>query len=518
MNKRVHELVLPTSYEEIVAELENRTINEAMMDFFIPVTKAEESITELSTRIRNSGKLSFIVGRPGVGKSTFLQSLSWRKHILISSLEYFDADIYSGNEKLIKLIEFLNEKSKASRELKDKGPMCIVVNYLESLSDLDENVIKGFFRDLNGVLRKSPFMILWPLTEREDAAKMMSYSKAVSGTLFHKGLEELDFSGPKKEYFCDIATRTIETINGIDLSSFNLNTNDLESILVKFNQSPLIEQTIRKYLDMVKEFWEEKNNYFQEIRMRMPKPNEVWFVFSYKNAEDVVKQFSRQSEHSQNAWMAIHEKLFEYVRNNDQRKNTWSSKRLQLAVNGAIKTRIIFMSTNALIMAVNAYSEHELIKSSLEKFELNQNWGKKNKAQEAVSRTPMIRLLKDEDYPVGKKKGSRTQAALDDAEQPYKQLNRLVSTKQLSDNHINSAIAECIEDCTGLPTVSEKPHPFIKGVIPDVMVELDDKQICMEFHYTDKDTPGVIADYVLKKLHVYMNQIEGYSGQKVFEF
>jgi len=65
------ELILPSSYEEVVNELHNRTINEAMMDFFIPVTVTEEAITELSTRIRNSGKLSFIVGRPGVGKSTF---------------------------------------------------------------------------------------------------------------------------------------------------------------------------------------------------------------------------------------------------------------------------------------------------------------------------------------------------------------------------------------------------------------------------------------------------------------
>lgn len=64
-------LILPSSYEDIVNELNSHSINEAMMQFFIPVVEAEEALTELSARIRNSGKLSLVVGRPGVGKSTF---------------------------------------------------------------------------------------------------------------------------------------------------------------------------------------------------------------------------------------------------------------------------------------------------------------------------------------------------------------------------------------------------------------------------------------------------------------
>ncbi|MDX1279942.1 hypothetical protein [Shewanella colwelliana] len=258
------ELILPSSYEEVVNELNNRTINEAMMDFFSPVTKTEESITELSTRIRNSGKLSFIVGRPGVGKSTFFQSLSWRKHINISSLKYFDAQSYIGKEKLYKLTEFLNQLSDEARTRKDKGPVCIIINYLENLSGLDQDIIKGFFRDLNGILRRAPLLVLWPLTEEADVQTMLSYSKAVSGTLFQKGFEQLDFPGPNKEYFCDIATKTIEAINNKQIADFNLNTNDLEDVLKKFNNEALIDQTIRLYLDMVKEHWESKNNYFKK--------------------------------------------------------------------------------------------------------------------------------------------------------------------------------------------------------------------------------------------------------------
>lgn len=512
----LEQLILPTSYEEIVNELNTRAVNEAMMDFFIPITQTEEQISELCSRIRNTGKLSFIVGRPGIGKSTFIQSLSWRKHINISVLRHFDAQQHTGLNKLDKLIEFLNSLSQEALSKKDLGPACVVVNYLESFSGLSADAVKGFFRDLNGVMRKAPILILWPITEKSDAEKMLQFSEAVSGTLFQKGLEKLDFSGPSIEYFCDIATRTIEVINAKSLADFNLNTNDMEDVLTNFNRLAIIDRTIRTYLEMVKQHWEEKSSYFKKIREKMPKPNEVWFVFPYKNAEDVVKQFARQSEHSDNAWMAIHEKLYEYIRTNDQRKAIWNSQRLQLAINGALKTRILFMSTNSLVMVFKSYCENKIVVESLEEFSLNRNWELRNKAVEAFGRTPLIRLLTQQEHPIGKKKGQQTQEALNTADAPYKAINKLISSKRISDNSLNIAVANCINDCVeNINATAENFHPWIKGVKPDIFIEDRNKQICIEFHYTDKSVPGEIADYVLKKLNVYMNQLEDYSGQGV---
>ncbi len=513
MNNR--ELILPSSYEDIVNELNSHSINEAMMQFFIPVVEAEEALTELSARIRNSGKLSLVVGRPGVGKSTFFQSLSWRTHVKISGLKHFDAQEFIGSEKLIKLTEFLNKISKQAIERKDTGPLCVIINYLENLSGIDVDIIKGFFRDLNGILRRSPILVLWPLTESSDAEKMFDYSNAVSGTLFQPGFEKIEFNGPFKDHFTDIATKTIEVINRCSISDFNLNTNDLEDVYEDLKRKAYIDQTIRKYLDMVKIFWDEKSNHFKKIKDKMPKPNEVWFFFAYKDAENVTKQFSRQSEHSENAWVAIHEKLYEYIRRNDQKKSIWNSTRLQLAINGALKTRILFISTNALIMAVNSFTENKLIIDTLSKHELNRNWSLKHKARETFERTPLIRLLSGTEHPIGKKKGRQTQDALVKADLPFKALNKMISSKQLSDQHLNHAVKECINECIAIGAVSETYHPWIAGVKPDIFIDGKDKQICIEFCYTDKDIPSEIADYVLKKLNIYMNQLEGYSGQGV---
>lgn len=394
MRETQKQLLLPSSYEDIVSEIGHGKQTRQMMEFIVPVTDTEEKIVDLCSRIRNAGKLSFIVGRPGIGKSTFLESLKWRPHIKISNQAEFNAQDFIGSSKLDHLIRLLNDKKQEATSKKDVGPFCVVINYLESLSGIDEEHIKGFFRDLNGILRRAPFLILWPITQHEDAEKMLLYSDNVSGTLFHKGAEIINFYGPPKGEFCNIATRTIEVINDCSMADFNLNTNDLEDVFQSFSSLPTVEQTIRNYLDSVYSCWDTKSQYFENIRRKLPKPNEVWFIFPYKEAEDRVKQFARQSEHSENQWVAIHEKLYEYIRRNDQKKATWTSQRLQLAINGALKTRILFISTNSLMMAIHSYCENNKVQDCLSTFDLNRNWGLKHKAQETMLRTPPSTFIK----------------------------------------------------------------------------------------------------------------------------
>ena len=73
------ELYLPDSFEDVKYELNNEL--EKMMEFVVPVQDAEKEVAFIAKNIRNAGKVLLLHGIPGIGKSTFIQSLKWRSHM-----------------------------------------------------------------------------------------------------------------------------------------------------------------------------------------------------------------------------------------------------------------------------------------------------------------------------------------------------------------------------------------------------------------------------------------------------
>jgi hypothetical protein len=93
---KTRQLVLPDTYEDLLAELgEDYT---KMSQFVIPVEEAEEELVLISQSIRMSGKIVMLLGLPGSGKSTFILSLTWRKHLPISRIVEIDANLSLGAE------------------------------------------------------------------------------------------------------------------------------------------------------------------------------------------------------------------------------------------------------------------------------------------------------------------------------------------------------------------------------------------------------------------------------------
>lgn len=94
------------------------------------------------------------------------------------------------------------KKARANRDL---GHTAIVLDYIENLEEQDHTKIRAFFRTLNGLLRSSPILILWPVTDLHDVKTMIGYASAVSSTVFVKGKEILSFSGPPISAYPSIA-------------------------------------------------------------------------------------------------------------------------------------------------------------------------------------------------------------------------------------------------------------------------------------------------------------------------
>ncbi|WP_157835121.1 ATP-binding protein [Xanthomonas sp. SHU 199] len=508
------ELVLETSFEEVRARFDESVAVEKFIEFVEPLPEVEAQISEIAGALKNSGKLVFILGQPGIGKSTFIQSLSWRPSLKVSGLHQIDASTFTSDLKLLGLYQELVRIGDVAEKVKDKGPAYVVINYLENLSEFEPEDIKGFFRRLNGLLRTRPLLLIWPVTQRDDVQLMRGHAADVSGTLFYRTKEVIDFPGPPTEKFVDIAKRTISVLNdGMELSDFSLTNDDLEEVFDEFKGLPEIQRTLREYLEMLKERWRKTTGYQEQIRSKIPTSTEVWFIFSYEDAESVVSQFVRRSQRIEDNWAAIHDKLFEYVHGNTQRSSVWNAKRLQIALYGALKTRILFLPTNTLVSCAAAYSESPALDAVLSG--VPQPWRDKGDAKRTLSRTPLYKQLKGELSPQGKRKGGPAALAMREAAPHFESMVDWMVNDGGSDKVVNKAVAKALQELSGVEVSPDKSHPWIPNLVPDLFIQLAHKQICIEFHHTTKSEPGVIADYVLRKLNIYMNQLEQMLGKRI---
>lgn len=509
------DLVLPDSFEGVKTEL-GSNVNK-MMEFFVPIDEAETELTLISNSIKNSGKLVLMHGVPGVGKSTFIQSLKWRNHINIREIFNIDAtDLNYAEPKLPQLLQkIINICTKNDVEPTSNGVVLFVIDYLETLSGENPDIIKAFFTSLNGILRQTPIMIIWPVTEESDVNDIKNYISAVSRTLFYKGKEVIYFQGPPKEKFPQILKNTISALNtGYTFNDFQLIDEDFDELLSKLsNESNNF--TLREYIFEINQLWMNRSGKIEKILKSIPKQTEIWFVFSMPEAEQLVTQFVRKSKNIEDCWDAYHSKLDEYIHGN-QKESYWTSQRLQIAISGSFKAKIFYMPTNALVSCLAAYGKEFEIDKKIDwkKAEILKNWENKSTASRFLKNSPLIKQLNGEQVQFGSSRSGRAKESIENARAAFEQINAISCKYNVqrdgSDKPFNKAIASALVEIFPKWNIQcEKPHPWLPNIIPDITVEKNNKLICLEFCYTKRDVPSAIADYVLIKLDNYMRQFEG---------
>lgn len=511
-------LILPVTYEEIVSALGgSHNLNSKLIDFVQPVEQAEKDLAEVLGFMEYSGRTVFLHGRPGVGKSTFIQSLTWRTQLLVSHLDQFDASDYPASEALDQALLRVRSLAETAAKKSDLGSLVLVINYLENLDDVPPDTVRGFFRSLNGILRKNKILVVWPVTKKADVEKMLAEAAQVSGTLFHAGKEFIDFTGPARESFTTIAKNTIAVLNnGRLLEDFNLTDDDLGEIYKTLEAKGDDEITIRNFLRMVKDSWVLRTNQLQSVRASFPKHTEIWFVIAHKDAEDVAGEFARKSVDPNDAWRANHGKLMEYAHGN-QRAADWTARRLQFAIGGAFTCRVFYLPTSTLVTVVAAYADKKTLdKLKFDQIVMPESWFEKSTAKKRLATTPLLRQLKGEKAKLGRRRSGTVATALDRAGPAFQVLSRFASGDAGgSDEHLNHALAAALKDSlsNGFSVQAEKPHPWLPSIIPDIRLDTPaDKHICIEMFYSARTDAYVAADYILKKLDRYMRQLESKVG------
>jgi hypothetical protein len=527
------ELIIPETYEETLQQEVNQqkiSQNLALMAQFItPVIEFEEKIIQVVSQIKLSGYLLFLYGISGVGKSTFISSLEWRSHIPIKKIHSINARKLTSDNSDVKLKELLkriNEVTETFFQETNNRPeqekFCIVIDYLENLQDEDEKNVRAFFRDLNGLFREYPLLIIWPVTDKKDLETMQDFAKSFSSTMFYQKIPTLEFTGPPIEEYPTIAKNTIAFFNqGRTCYDFQLNDEDFNNIIKnKYEEKPKDRLIIRDYLREIRDLSRDRTQYTQQLMQTVPKPTEVWFIFSYPEAESVVAQFAKQSDNINEMWNANYNALFTYIKENNQRKADWKPGRLTLALNGILTTKIMYLPTNALVSCIAAYSKEAKIPISKEEFiqqyRVLNHWFAKRNAQSTLSTTPLYLQLLSRPITAGKRKSGTVAKGLTNATIPFQKINKDIVNNKISDSQLNKSLYLALQDLyqeSNLSFSCEKPHPNLPNIRPDILVNAKNKKyIALEFCYTVDDTPGNLAGYVLNKLNTYMKQLEQSFG------
>jgi hypothetical protein len=515
------DLRLPTTYEDITKYVKKGDLR--LTELLVPVTRFEEQIIQVVIDIQTQGYLLFLLGVSGVGKSTFANSLNMQKHIPIEEVILLDASEIENTGKLSKLLNKIKSLSNdffTSHEVKENSRKpCIVIEYLENIDEENAKTVSTFFRDLNAFLRKYPILIIWPVTNRSDLEKMQEQAKTFSSTMFHYELPFIDFTGPDLDDYPKIAKKTIPFFNsGKSCYEFQITDQDLDQLKHAYGEKPQEKRLIRSYLQEVQRLWKGRSQSLEKIRASIPKPTEVWFIFSYKNAESVVGSFSKKIPNiPQEMWDATYQSLYAYITSNKNRKADWSSQDLTFALSSAIlTTKIMYLPTNALISCIAAYSADANIDIRRnDEYNIPSAWFGKAAAQKALVSTPLYLQLANKPITSGKRKSGKVEEGINNAQEAFKKINNDISKNKCSDQPFNHAFCLALKDALkqdGLQDAeriyAEEPHPYLESIRSDITVEFSDKIVCIEMSYSANDQPGHLADYVLKKLSRYMKQIK----------
>lgn len=530
MTKKLQKLELPLTYEDLISTVGHNTAR--MIDLIEPLTEFEEQIVQIVADMRNNGYLLFLYGVSGVGKSTFIASLAWRKHVPIKEIVSINAGQIQATASTSKMRELFQaifqqvEKFRYNNNYEHAKP-CIVIDYLESIRDERQEEKIAFFRDLNGLLRRFPVLIMWPVTVRDEVQSMQDDARSFSSTIFHRRVPLIEFTGPPTQRYSDIAKKTIMVLNpGREHYDFQINDDDFQTAHDRLGELSVEMRTIREYLQIVKDIWEERVDAVSKITDSIPGKTDVWFLFGYPGAEDVVASFSKKSPDAvAEAWSADYRQLAQYVRG--QRTAEWKSQpdynRLAVALSGALNVKIMYIPTNALVSIVAAYTSDETLREQLRETGMPSHWFNMSNAKQMFRNTPLFRQLNGEPPKIGKRRGSPAMQALEKAGPAYDVLNKFASRAGPgTDKPLNHAVAAGLGDIFEegkYSFASEKVHLWLSNITPDILVsEKGTKDlICIEFHYTANKAPNQIASYVLGKLNTYMNQIEEmYNSGKHF--
>ena len=481
MTKNLGIVSIPANFETLRHAVGPDRLSHVLLECPDDLRAIKQVIAEVSTA--RQGKLAFLLGRPGQGKTSLIESLS-----------VFLADVVGTvlspppefQLPLADLPAWLHNELPLARE-RAAGKLIVVNLDGREIPTVDEVATQAAMGNLNALLRRTGSLLaLWPVNDETFATSAIARltlaggKSALAATPIHRlvGLARADWHK---------ALDLLLAATNVSLADAAMSPEEVRAL-----EPP--EETLGDFLRAVQRLVVARYD-VGEIGAALPLLNVV--ITANDDIYDACRLLRRG-----NKFLVDPDKLLQFSRANvaeDWRSRGRDNPRKGLAfISALFEVRLLNLSSSAVVNAC-AFGDDAALRALVRK---HYNAQVRANAKNAMRNSALARALQKQDD-VGLARSNPSQPI----QAAYKAVQRLTNPKHKA---INSAITAVLADLgIQMPGLEFEYRPF--GDDPDrelrcdVWFEPPDRPVALEFtHRADGDAgTAVIASYVLGKVQDY---------------
>jgi DNA (cytosine-5)-methyltransferase 1 len=455
--------------------LERRAKRE-LQSIIVPVDDALHRLDQTYSDMTAAGRGAFWVfrGESGSGKSTFLHTV----YLFRPDVETISISVEQS------ISETLNNLKKSAPVL--SKPRILVVEGREALTDFSEEQLEKDLHSINSFIRSASgerTLLVWQCNTDELQKMLISLAERIGGeTLCGLGREHTyQFTGPLRDKYFEIATRTIQTLNeGASLVDMGVSEDCAKELITQAN-------TIGVYLGLLRKELTKNKQLVESLLAR--DLCRVWTVVIAGNEpENEVGTLIRGSLST-----ADIDGLMSATRANvlTDLKRFPDKVGILAAV---LDARIIYLPIVTALSIAREYANEEL-RAKMRDADMDTR--KDPKARQRLLESDLAKAFKSLPRGPGRrgyKSGPNSKKAFE----------KLLDIAQKKDRVVNQAIGKALEACRLIP--SFKTEVELRGGLnlrSDLLCETDSVPVRLEIMWRKEASRAQIAIYVLQKLQNY---------------
>lgn len=500
MTTRMESLKLPRRYEILESEAKKESVE--ITRIIQRVEEAEEHIQKAIEQIEESklGRFELLYGEPGVGKTTFLKTLS---------SFFIGVKIYEIPMTLP--LKDIADYIVNNRDIKEETPVYIMFDRDNQKIKSDDIDAECFFEELRKLFRTrtGEILVIWPITDYNSAKSLSEIAWRIGKDsivdIENKGI--FNFKGIEKDKYYDVADITASSLNvGKNLESFGITKQVATPLLKESN-------TLGEYFNRLTNKSSEVNKTYENRLMGKVIPK-IWVVLA---GEDSYKVYSTVTSLTFGGQNRLDTALILEMLDSNNDSNyikAWKTRRDDFAyIVSMLDVRLIELPPNISLAAVRAFGIDEV------KIDLVSKICSENVAIGTIESSRLYSLITGVKV-TGRQYGSSE----NETKNEYMRIQKKAKNQ---DKPLNKALASAFEKTfvkNGHKYIvySEKQNMVGFNLKPDIQIHNENNEvICLEITWrssisgaSDENkksvntmSTGHIKQYILEKILDYVTDL-----------